>query len=133
MLLLDTHVLLYRITGETRLGRLARQTVNEAWLSGEAAVSAITFWEIALLYNRGRIALPMEPDSLRDNTLGQGLMEIPVDGRIGILANALSGFHRDPADRIIVATALAGGHQLITADLEILEWAGPLSRIDAAR
>ena len=58
----------------------------------------------------------------------EGLREIPVDGDIGIRAAELADFHADPADRVIVATALLGGHQLVTADRRILEWRGPLSR-----
>ena len=64
--------------------------------------------------------------------LGQGLIEIPVDGDIGIRANALPDFHADPADRIVVATALTG-HRLVTADDRILEWSGSLDRLDARR
>lgn len=62
--------------------------------------------------------------------LREGLREIPVDGDIGIRATELANFHRDPADRLIVATAL-GGHQLVTADRRILDWPGPLARLRA--
>ena len=68
----------------------------------------------------------------RQEQLLQGLIEIPVDGEIGIRANTLADFHADPADRIIVATALEG-HELITADERILDWPGQLSRLDARR
>ena len=64
--------------------------------------------------------------------ISQGLIEIPVDGEIGIRANALTDFHADPADRIIVATAM-NGHQLVTADRRILNWPGGLQCLDAAR
>ena len=66
----------------------------------------------------------------RRELLGQGLAEIPVDGEIGIPANALPGFHADPADRIIVATALQG-HRLVTSDERMLGWPGSLNRLDA--
>ena len=55
---------------------------------------------------------------------------IPVDGDIGIRASALADFHADPADRIIVASALRG-HRLVTADERILAWAGYVDRLDA--
>ena len=64
--------------------------------------------------------------------LDQGLIEIPVDGEIGIRANLLQDFHADPADRIIVATAL-NVYALVTADERILEWPGELNRLDATR
>ena len=62
--------------------------------------------------------------------LEAGLKEMPVDGQIGIRANNLPNFHPDPADRIIVATALQG-HRLVTADELILRWNGSLDLLDA--
>ena len=55
-----------------------------------------------------------------------------MDGQIGIRAADLADFHSDPADRQIVATALEGGHRLVTSDRKILRWPGPLNRISAA-
>ena len=61
-----------------------------------------------------------------------GLIEIPVDGDIAIRANELTGLHADPADRLIIATAL-GGHTLVTADARLLSWSGRLTRMDARK
>ena len=58
------------------------------------------------------------------------MIEIPVDGEIAIRAGLLPDVHGDPADRILIATALEG-HQLATADQQVLDWPGPLSRLDA--
>lgn len=66
----------------------------------------------------------------RSGLLEAGLIEIPVDGQFGIRANNLPNFHPDPADRIIVATALQG-HRLVTADELILRWNGSLDLLDA--
>ena len=98
--------------------------------AGEAAVSAITFWELAMLHEKGRMRILADIRVWRATLLDDGLMEIPVDGDIGIRANGLVDFHPDPADRIIVATALEG-HQLITADERILDWPGDMMRLDA--
>ena len=57
---------------------------------------------------------------------------MPVDGLIAARSVALSDFHDDPADRIIMATAQEG-HQLITDDRQILDWSGPLDRFPASR
>jgi len=54
-----------------------------------------------------------------------------VDGRIALLSCELSDFHRDPADRFIVATAIAASASLITADQKILNWQSDLERIAA--
>lgn len=62
--------------------------------------------------------------------LDQGVVEIMVDGEIAVRAGLLPDVHGDPADRIIIATALEG-HQLVTADQRILDWPGSMSRLDA--
>ena len=85
-----------------------------------------------MLREKGRIKYLDDVNRWRLEQLGQGLIEIPVDGEIGIRANELADFHADPADRIIVATAMYR-HQLVTADRRILEWSGGLRCVDAAR
>ncbi len=116
--------------GEARLGPKARREIDRAWQSGQVVVSAISFWEIAMLRDRGRIRFSEDVGLWRREQLEQGIIEIAVDGAIGIRAISLAGFHADPADRLIVATAL-DGHRLVTADERILSWAGRLSRLRA--
>ena len=83
-----------------------------------------------MLQEKGRIDLGQYVRTWRTRLLNDGLIEIPVDGDIAIRANELTDLHADPADRLIVATAL-GGHTLLTADDRILSWSGRLSRQDA--
>jgi PIN domain nuclease of toxin-antitoxin system len=59
------------------------------------------------------------------------MVQLPLGGRTCIAAAQLQGFHADPADRFMVATAQAVGARLITAEERILAWAGPLDRHDA--
>ncbi len=132
MILLDTHVMLWLRSGEPELGSGARAEIDRAWQSDEVAVSAISFWEVAMLKARGRIDFAEDVALWRREQLAQGVVEIPVDGEIGIRAAGLADFHADPADRIIVATALRG-HLLATADGDILDWTGSVSRLDARR
>ena len=130
MTIADTHALVWLWTGDSHLGQSARHTIDGALRNGDLAVSAMTFWEVAMLRAKGRLDFPEDVTAWRRELLGQGLIEIPVDGDIGIRANALPDFHSDPADRIIVATALSG-HRLVTADERILSWGGNLDRLDA--
>ncbi len=132
-MVLDTHVVLWLRLGETRLGMDTRAAIDRAWQRGEICVSAVSFWEVALLKDKGRIRFPEDVGLWRREQLEQGVIEIPVDGEIGIRAAVLADFPRDPADRIIVATALVGSHQLVTADQRILDWPGPLNRLDARK
>ena len=116
--------------GDERLGSRARSEIEQAWQSNALAVSAISFWEVAMLVDKGRIRLAEDVRAWRHEHLDQGVVEIPVDGEIGVRAANLTGFHPDPADRLIVATALAG-HRLVTSDRRILEWPGKLGRLNA--
>ncbi len=130
MIVLDTHVLLWLRYGDARLGDRTRGELENAWREGDAAVSAISFWEIAMVQDRGRLTLLHDIQHWRRELLLQGLVELALDGDTGIRAARLEGFHGDPADRLIVATAMAG-RRLATADRRILSWRGPLHLLDA--
>ena len=130
LLLLDTNALLWMRIGDRRLGSIARREVERAWQSDELAVSAISFREVGMLVDKGRIYLADDVQVWRRDLLEQGMVEIPVDGETAIRSARLIHFHADPADRLIVATALAG-HRLVTSDRRILEWSGRLNRLDA--
>ena len=132
MILLDTHVMLWLRLGNARLGAGARSAIDQAWQSDELCVSAVSFWEVALLKAKQRINFPEDVGLWRREQQGQGVFEIPMDGEIGIRAATLPDFHADPADRLIVATALEG-HRLVTADRRILDWPGHVSRLDATQ
>lgn len=131
MIQLDTSVLIWLRSGHRRLGAESSEILERAWISGEAAVSAISFWEIAMLKNKGRLALAGDVNEWRKGLIQNGLNEIAVDGQIGARAAVLADFHPDPADRIIVATALESGCPLVTSDRRILGWPGPLRCIPA--
>ena len=130
MILLDTHVVLWQELDDRRLGPQARRTIEDALQESMAAVSAITFWEVGMRVQKGQLDLGLDLYAWRRNLLEEGLVELAVDGDIAVRAGLLSNMHGDPADRIIVATAL-DGHQLVTADRRILDWSGHLSRLDA--
>ncbi|MDE2762260.1 MAG: type II toxin-antitoxin system VapC family toxin [Gemmatimonadota bacterium] len=132
MILLDTHVVLWSRVGDPRVGPGCGRLIERALREARLATSAFSFWEIAMLHEKGRIDLGHDMRAWRTRLLEDGLVEIPVDGDIAIRANGLTGFHADPADRLIVATAL-GGHTLVTADERILSWSGRLDRLDARR
>ncbi len=131
VILLDTHVLIWLDSGDRQLGRETRQLVDSALQEDALAVSAITFWETAMLVERQRIALSVPTLVWRHNLLSNGLREIPISGEIGVMAATLSSFHGDPADRLITATALAMKAQLTTTDRKILDWGDAALCLDA--
>ena len=131
--LLDTHVLVWLLEGSQRLGSKALEMANSAAQEDALSVSAITFWEVAMLAQRGRLVMAQPVISWRLKVLESGVLEVPMSGDIGILATEFEDFPADAADRIIAATAMGQGATLITADHKILDWKGHLSRHNARR
>jgi PIN domain nuclease of toxin-antitoxin system len=122
VILLDTHVLFWWATKDTqRLTATAKTAISEESPDGEILLSSISAWEIAWLVSRGRLNLAA--DIGRWLAAFEEIPEfrfIPVDNEIGIEAVNLPGeFHKDPADRIIVATARKFGAPIVTADDKI--------------
>ncbi len=131
MILLDTHVLLWLDSGSNELGTRSRKVIDAAFAREQLAVSAISFWEVTMLQEKNRLSIAQDLAGWRRELLDSGLVEMPVDGDVGILAGALRNFHGDPADRMIVAATLRHGAELLTADRRILDWNGRLLRHDA--
>lgn len=123
-LLLDTHVLVWLAEGVEDLSPEARSAIDESAADFGLAVSAITFWEVAMLHRRGRIALSRPVDEWRRQVLAApGLIEVEVGGDIAIESVLLPGdLHPDPADRILAATARLRGMRLATHDRRLLEY-----------
>ena len=131
MIVLDTHVLLWMDRNDESLGARSRHLIENAWQTDTVAVSAISFWEVAMLAQRGRVVLPAAIEAWRADLLQAGVQEIPVNGGIALRATTLQELHRDPADRFIVATALHHHALLVTAESKILDWQAELVRQDA--
>ena len=131
MIVLDTHVLVWAGSAHNKLGRKARALIDRMWANGKVSVSAIVFWEVGALEARQRLQLPAPVREWRESILAAGVVELPLNGAIALRALDLSGLHNDPADRFIVATALAHGAALMTADEKLLDWRHTLERHDA--
>ena len=131
MLLLDTHALIWLVEGNRRLGSVALEKINQALADGQLAVASISFWEIAMLVEKGRLEFNIELDVWRHDLLQNGLQEFPLTGAAAIRAGQLENFHGDPSDRMIVATAIENSAVLITADRKILQWERLQQKFDA--
>jgi PIN domain nuclease of toxin-antitoxin system len=110
-------------------------TINRAAASGQLRISAMSVWEAALLAPRGRIALGQPLAQWMEGAVSAaGLSVEPLVPRIAVEACCLpETFHRDPADRLIVATARVTDAALMTRDRRILDYAarGHLTAIAA--
>ena len=132
MLLVDTHVLLWLLTGDERLHANARDLIQDELRRRRLFVSSASYWELALLVRLGRIDLGCDLRIWRARRIEAGINEIPLDSETLIGAEDLhqQGAPNDLADRLIMAGALSRRGQLATADRQILAWDGPLERID---
>lgn len=134
MLLLDTNALLWLSSGSERLGPQARTVIAAAVETGDVAFSAISVWETAMLIRKGRYALDVTINRWRADLIAAGLSEAPLDGAVAGRAAELSDLHEDPADRMIAATAMSLGAQLVTSDARLIDWfsaEGRQSALDA--
>jgi PIN domain nuclease of toxin-antitoxin system len=122
VIVLDTHALLWWVEqGSGKLGSEARRRIASERRAGEIIVSSITAWEMALLIAKQRLGLAAELESWLSKVARiDRLRFAPVDNAIAIAAVNLPGpIHRDPADRIILATARHFNAALVTADRQL--------------
>lgn len=124
MIVLDTHVLVWLVSNPEKLSRNAAKHINEEIKKQEILVSSISIWEIYMLIKKGRIKLSIHPQSWLEKVESISFIQfVPVDNRIASQSvNLPEPFHDDPADRIIIATALNHGATLITKDRRILSY-----------
>jgi PIN domain nuclease of toxin-antitoxin system len=121
VILLDTHVAIWAAFDDRALGKNCRQLVRRASDQNELAVSAISFWEIALLIRKRRLRLVDSAKEARRIILSSGASELPLTGEIAMLAGELEDLHADPADRFIAATAIVHDATLATVDERLLK------------
>ena len=122
MILLDTHAWVWWVSDPGRIPAAAADAVASSLEKGNPVrVSAISAWEVAMLVERGRLELTLEVEEWVGRSHAAPEVEfLPVDPWIAVRSVRLAGFpHRDPADRIIVATALTHDATLVTADARL--------------
>ena len=127
VIVLDTHALLRWLSNPERIPVKSRRLLDRAVKEDSAiAVSCISSWEIAMLTQRGRLELTMPVDTwLAHVEEIPWIQFVPVDNRVAVRSTQLDGFpHRDPADRLIVATTLVHNGTLVTADERLRSWKG---------
>lgn len=125
MIVLDTHVLVWWVSGDPALSKVASEVIAQEQSDGEIIISSISAWEIAMLVERNKLLLSMDVDSwLATVAQIDGVRFVSVDISIATKSVQLPGvFHKDPADRMIVATARKLAAPLVTKDEKIRAYA----------
>lgn len=132
MIVLDTHALIWVLEDAPTLGRRAAAMANRALATDMLWTSAIVFWELSLLIERGRIRLVVSPEQFRGRVQSLGIQEAPLTGDVALAAARLSTSLKDPADCFMAATAIIHHGRLMTADTRLLD-AAVVDVVDARR
>jgi PIN domain nuclease of toxin-antitoxin system len=125
-LLLDTCAAIWLATDDPISGDALERLGQSCVLGAPVYISTITAWEIGLLIARQRLITSMTPESMFDTLIAvRGVVLAGLSPRILIASSFLPGHPpRDPADRIIAATARENGFCVVTRDRQLLEYAG---------
>jgi PIN domain nuclease of toxin-antitoxin system len=118
MIVVDTHALIWDALAPERLSATAQQALSDANAGDGLLICDISLWEIAMFIQRGRVRVSVDCQSFINLILQANKTRVqPITPLIATLSVQLpAGVNNDPADRLIVATALAENASLLTAD-----------------
>ena len=123
MIVLDTHAWWWTVSEPDQLSRKARQVISRTHPE-QRAIASISIWEFAMMVTRDRIQLSISPEEWLDHAINEtGITVLYLNSKIALESCNLPGdFHKDPADRIIVATTRVSRSKLITKDQKNIEY-----------
>jgi PIN domain nuclease of toxin-antitoxin system len=117
VIICDTHVLIFDALAPPRLSAKAKRLLKEGEYSGQLACADISLWEIAMLLKKGRLRVSEKAGDFIQTLLdARGYKLLPITPDIAARSQSTEIPQRDPADRLIAATALAGDAELLSAD-----------------
>ncbi|MGL5078991.1 MAG: type II toxin-antitoxin system VapC family toxin [Waterburya sp.] len=124
MIILDTHIWIWWVNDSPRLTEQHKQWIQDYQSQG-LGISIISCWEVAKLVEKNKLVLSITVEEWLQTALAyQGVQLLNLTVPILVKSTQLTGFHNDPADQIIVATAKVYDCWLLTADNKILNYAG---------
>lgn len=123
-ILLDTHIAVWLAEDSPRLKSSTLSLIEIVFHRGDLCLSPISAWEIGLLVSKNKLDLGQSPSAWFNGFVQQfKISVVDITPEIAINSSYLPGkFHGDPADRILVATALAHSTALLSADKEIVSY-----------
>ena len=122
MIVLDTHIWVWWVQNDARLTQKYQQWLQE-YESDGLGLNIVSCWEVAKLVEKNRLILPLTIDRWLEVALAYpGVQLLNLTLPIVVDSTQLSGFHNDPFDQIIVATARIYGCPLLTVDNKILNY-----------
>ena len=124
MITLDTHAWIWFVSNPDLLSKKAKKAIDAAVKAKGLLISSISVWEVALLAAKNRLKLTLDvTDWVAKSEILPFFQFIPISNAIAIKSiNLPQPLHSDPADRIIIASALSAGTPLVTKDKKILDY-----------
>jgi PIN domain nuclease of toxin-antitoxin system len=119
--LLDTHVFLWWLADDPKLGTNARAVISDG--NNEIYVSAASSWEISIKKRNGKLT---GPDNLDGIVEQERFIKLPIALVHGELAGQLPDHHKDPFDRMMIAQAQTEKLTILTADEKIQQYDAPV-------
>jgi PIN domain nuclease of toxin-antitoxin system len=126
-LLLDTHILLWAAQGVEHLPLDAQTLMNDP--ENELLFSVASLWEIVIKCGLGREDFKVDPRLLRRSLLDNDYHELPILSMHAVAIDALPPIHKDPLDRMLIAQATVEGITLLTADVQLAKYPGPVQYV----
>ena len=126
-ILLDTHLILWAAGFPDELPIEARRIIEDE--SNELFFSAASIWEIAIKANLQKVNFQIDVRVLRRNLLDNGYIELPIESAHAVFIQSLPLIHKDPFDRILVAQATEEGITLLTSDVMVAQYPGPIRHV----
>lgn len=126
-LLLDTHLLLWAAGQPDRLSPEARKFIDNS--ANELLFSAASLWEVVIKRGLGRDDFKVDARVLRRGLLDNGYSELQVGSDHVVAIDSLPPIHKDPFDRVLIAQATVEGITLLTADLLVAKYPGPIQKV----
>jgi PIN domain nuclease of toxin-antitoxin system len=120
MILLDTHALLWAIYDPDRLSAKAVARISKG---DELAISVASLWEIVIKHSLGKLRFPVSlKDFLEWRVYQSSLIVLSIDSSCLVTLGGLPWIHKDPFDRMLVATALAQDLPIVTRDRRVADY-----------
>jgi len=123
-LLLDTHLLLWAAGEPGRLSKDCRTLIESP--ANELLFSVASLWEVSIKRGLERADFKADPRLLRRGLLDNGYAELPITSDHVVAIDSLPPIHKDPFDRVLVAQAMVEGVLLLTTDLPLTQYPGPI-------
>lgn len=126
-LLLDTHLLLWAASDPAKLSTEGRELIEDT--ENELFFSVASLWEVAIKSGLGRDGFFVDVRLLRRGLLDNGYSELPIASEHAVAISGLPAIHKDPFDRMLIAQATVEGITLLTADVILAQYPGPVRTI----